>query len=312
MSRQRHPGYDRLMTDLADLYPGYAARWISTSIGNIYARVGGSGPPLILLHGYPQTNVMYHRLAPKLAGRFTLVIPDLPGYGWSAVPGSDAEHAPYTKRAMAALMIEAMEAIGFVRFGVVGHDRGGRVAYRLALDHPERVERLAVLDILPTYDYWRRLDRAYGLKIYHWLFLAQPEPLPERLIAGNTAFYVDHTLASWSKSKDLAPFDPRALAHYRLALADPSRIHAVCEDYRAGAYADNDHDAADQAAGRRIRCSMLVLWGGDGLAPAAGTPLDVWRRWADDVRGEPIDSGHFLAEENPDATAAALGGFFAA
>jgi haloacetate dehalogenase len=300
------------MPDLADLYPGFASRFMPTSIGTMFVRTGGAGPPLLLLHGYPQTNVIYHRVAPKLAERFTLVIPDLPGYGWSVMPRSDAEHTPYTKRAVAAVMVELMEALGFVRFRLAGHDRGGRVAYRLTLDHPERVERLAVLDILPTYDYWRRMDREYGLKMYHWLFLAQPEPLPEKLIGGDPVFNVDHTLASWTKSQDLAAFDPRALAHYRAALSDPSRIHAACEDYRAGAHADYDHDAADRAAGRRMTCPVLALWGAGGLAPAGDTPLDVWRQWAADVRGAPIDSGHFLAEEAPDATAAALAEFFTA
>jgi haloacetate dehalogenase len=299
------------MSELADLYPGYESRWVATAIGKMFARVGGAGPPLLLLHGYPQTNVMYHRVAGTLARRFTLVIPDLPGYGWSVVPETDAEHAPMTKRAMAAVMIELMEALGFVRFCLAGHDRGGRVAYRLALDHAERVERLAVLDILPTYDYWQRLDRAYGMKIYHWLFLAQPAPLPERLIAADPTFYCDHTLASWTRTHSLAAFDPRALAHYRAAFNEPNRIHALCEDYRAGAAADVDHDAADRAAGKRIACPTLALWGEGGLASAAETPLDTWRAWANDVRGAPIAAGHFLAEENPDATAAALGTFFA-
>src|SRR5262245_53804995 len=179
------------MSELADRYPGFASHFVSTSVGKIFARQGGSGPPLLLLHGYPLTNVIYHRVAPALAKKFTLVIPDLVGYGWSAVPSADAEHAPYTKRAMAAGMTEVMEALGFGRFGRVGHDRGRRVAHRRALDHPQRVEKLAVLDILPTYDYWQRLDRRYGLAIYHWLFLAQPEPLPERLIASNPTYYLD-------------------------------------------------------------------------------------------------------------------------
>jgi haloacetate dehalogenase len=298
------------MPDLADLYPGYVSRWIPTSIGTMFARVGGKGPPLLLLHGYPQTHVLYHRVAPALAAHFTLVIPDLPGYGWSVAPAPEADHAPHTKRAFAAVMIELMEALGFVRFRVAGHDRGGRVAYRLTLDHPGRVERLAVLDILPTYDYWQRMDRSYGLKMYHWLFLAQPHPLPERLIGCDPAFYVDHTLASWTKSNSLEAFDPRALAHYRAALGDPTRIRAACEDYRAGAVADFDHDAADRAAGRRITSPVLVLFGAGGLAPTGETPLDVWRQWATDVRGAAIDSGHFLAEESPDAIAAALIDFF--
>jgi haloacetate dehalogenase len=254
-------------------------------------------------------------VAPTLAERFTLVIPDLVGYGWSVVPKPDAEHAPYTKRAMANVMVEVMEALGFVRFGVAGHDRGGRVAYRMALDHPGRVEKLAVLDILPTYDYWQRMDRPYGLKMYHWLFLAQPAPLPERLIGGDPTFYCDATLASWTKARDLSAFDARALAYYRAALSDPLHIHAVCEDYRAGAAADFDHDATDRAVGKRITAPVLVLWGAGGLSPTAAeqgpTPLDAWRAWADDVRGAPIDSGHFVAEENPTATAAALLDFFA-
>lgn len=303
------------MADLADLYPGFAAHHVSTSVGKIFARQGGVGPPLLLLHGYPQTNVIYHRVAPALAERFTLVIPDLVGYGWSVVPKPDADHAPYTKRAMANVMIEVMERLGFVRFGVAGHDRGGRVAYRMALDHPGRVDKLAVLDILPTYDYWQRMDRPYGLKMYHWLFLAQPAPLPERLIGGDPTFYCDATLASWTKARDLRAFDERALAHYRASLSDPLHIHAICEDYRAGAAADFDHDAADRAAGKRIAAPVLVLWGAGGLSPAAAeqgpTPVDAWRAWADDVRGTPIDSGHFVAEENPKATAAALLDFFA-
>src|SRR2546429_1240009 len=175
------------MPDLGDLYPGFASHWIDTSGGRFFARRGGGGPPLLLLHGYPQTNVMWHRVAPALAARFRLIIADLPGYGWSDAPAADAAHAPYTKRAMAGAMIEAMEKLGHIRFRLAGHDRGGRVAYRLALDHPERVERLAVLDILPTYDYWQRLDRPYGFKMYHWLVLAQPPPPSQRRVGGQPA-----------------------------------------------------------------------------------------------------------------------------
>jgi haloacetate dehalogenase len=171
------------MPDLADLYPAFASHWIDTSVGKIFARSGGSGPPLLLLHGYPETNVMWHRVAPSLSARFTLVIPDLPGYGWSVMPRADAAHAPYDKRSMAKVIVEVMEALGHVRFRLAGHDRGGRVAYRLALDHRGRVERLATLDIVPTYDMWHDMDRNLAMKIWHWRFLAQPEPLPETLIA---------------------------------------------------------------------------------------------------------------------------------
>src|SRR5450432_1490621 len=177
------------MPDLADLFPGYASEWINTGSGRIFARVGGKGPPLLLLHGFSETHVMWHRVAPQLADRFTLIHADLPGYGWSDMPESDSEHTPYTKRAMAQTIIEAMEQLGHVHFALAGHDRGGRVSYRLALDHPGRLSQLAVLDILPTYDYWERMNRAYALKIYHWTFLAQPYPLPETLISGAGEFF---------------------------------------------------------------------------------------------------------------------------
>lgn len=298
------------MSDLADLFPGFASEWISTKSGRIFARVGGSGPPLLLLHGFSQTHVMWHRVAPKLSEKFTIVVADLPGYGWSDVPKSDANHTPFTKRVMAQTMIGAMEKLGHVHFGLAGHDRGGRVSYRLALDHPGRLSRLAVLDILPTYEYWARMDRAYALKIYHWSLLAQPHPLPETLLGASPDFYVKDKLASWSKSKDLSIFDPRALEHYVTAFRDPLRIHAMCEDYRAGAYADFEHDRADKEAGKKIAIPMLALWGDAGIAAAAATPLDTWKMWATNVRGRPMNSGHFITEEDPDATADLLLQFF--
>jgi haloacetate dehalogenase len=300
------------MSDLADLYPGFAAHWLDTSVGKIFARAGGSGPPLLLLHGYAQTNVMWHKVAPELAKHFSLVIADLPGYGWSAVPEADKDHAPYTKRAMAAVMVELMEALGHVRFALAGHDRGGRVSYRLALDHPGRLSRLAVLDILPTYNYWEKMSRLYALKIYHWTFLAQPYPLPETLIGGNPDFFLRQKMASQTKTKNLSAIDPRALEHYLAPFRDPSRVHAMCEDYRAGAYADYDIDKADLDAGNKITIPMLALWGDVGIASAAATPLDTWKNWATNVTGSPVDSGHFLPEENPDETAKLLKEFFVA
>ena len=300
------------MGDLADLYPGFESHWIDTSIGRMFARSGGSGPPLLLVHGYPQSNVMYHKLAPALAARFTLVIPDLPGYGWSAAPKSDADHAPYDKRSMAAVMVELMEKLGHIRFCLAGHDRGGRVAYRLALDHARRVEKLAALDIVPTYAMWHAMDRKLAMKVWHWPFLAQPEPLPEMLIGKAPVEYWDWKAASWTKRKDITCFDKGALAHYHAFFSDPLRIHATCEDYRAGRYADLAHDEADHAAGKKIACPMLALWGYAGIPSETEGPLGVWRKWADDVRGRAIDSGHFLCEENPDATAAALLEFFTA
>ena len=300
------------MSDLADLFPGYASEWISTRTGRMFARVGGSGPPLLLLHGFSETHVMWHRVAPRLADAFTLIIADLPGYGWSDMPESDAEHTPYTKRAMALSIVEAMEQLGYAQFALAGHDRGGRVSYRLALDHPGRLSRLAVLDILPTYDYWQKMDRLYALKIYHWAFLAQPYPLPETLIGGNPDFFLRQKMASQTKTKDLSAIDPRALEHYLAAFRDPSRVHAMCEDYRAGAYADFEHDRMDRDAGNGITVPMLALWGDAGIARAAATPLDTWNNWATHVTGMPINSGHFLCEEDPDATATALREFFTA
>jgi haloacetate dehalogenase len=298
------------MADLADLFPGYESKWINTTLGRIFARVGGKGPPLLLLHGYSSTHVMWHKVAPKLDDRFTLIIADLPGYGWSDMPESDKDHTPYTKRAMAKGMIEAMESLGYVHFALAGHDRGGRVSYRLALDHPGRLSRLAVLDILPTYNYWERMNRLYALKIYHWTFLAQPYPFPETMILGNPDFFLKEKMASQTKSKTLAAFDPRAMAHYLAPFRDRLRVHAMCEDYRAGAYADYDIDKADVEASKKITIPVLALWGDAGIATTAATPLDTWKSWATNVRGGPVDSGHFLAEENPDATARSLREFF--
>jgi len=300
------------MSDLADLYPGYASHFIDTAAGEIFARVGGSGPPLLLLHGHPQSNVMWHRVAAELAQRYTLVIADLPGYGWSAVPEADAEHAPYTKRAMAAAMVELMEALGHVRFRLAGHDRGGRVGYRLALDHPGRLERLAVLDIVTTFDMWRHIDARLAFRAWHWTFLALPAPFPETLIGRDPLFFFNARAAAGAREKKVI-FDPRALGHYYAAYQDPGRIHAMCEDYRAGRTTDLAHDEADRSAGKKIGCPVLALWGATGLPANAGLDaLALWRDWASDVCGFAIDSGHYLAEENPEATARALLEFFAA
>jgi haloacetate dehalogenase len=250
-------------------------------------------------------------VAEDLARQYTLVIPDLPGYGWSAAPQAHPDHAPYTKRAMAVAMIDLMEALGYVRFNLAGHDRGGRVAYRLALDHPGRLIRLATLDIVPTYAMWHDLDARLAYRIWHWTFLALPAPGPEDVIARDPVAFWDWKTAPGTKAKSLAPFDRRALAHYRTFFSDPTRIHATCEDYRAGRTTDLAHDEADRTAGKRISCPMLALWGASGIPSETKSPLDTWREWATDVRGFPIDCGHYLAEENSQATAAALKDFFA-
>ncbi len=293
------------MSDLVDLFPGFATHWVETSAGRIFARSGGSGPPLLLLHGYPQTHVEWHAVAARLAERFTVVLMDLRGYGWSSVPRSE-NGALFSKRLMADDAVAVMEALGHVRFNLVGHDRGGRVAYRLAFDQPERLERLVTLDIIPTAAMFDGLNGKNALNKYHWLFLAQAAPFPERMIGASALYFLEHTLASWSATKTLAAFDPRALAHYRAAFDEPSRIHATCEDYRAGATLDRDHDEADRAAGNTIAVPMLALWGSAGIPSSGIAPLDIWRQWARDVDGHAIESGHFVPEENPDALVKAL------
>jgi haloacetate dehalogenase len=296
--------------DLADLFPGFDSRWIDIGMGRLFARTGGAGPPLVLLHGFPQTHVMWHRIAKELAERFTVVAPDLRGYGWSSVPPGADDGSGYSKRLMAGDIVEAMEKLGHIRFAIAGHDRGGRVAYRLALDHPGRVTAIAVLDIVPTTTVWDGFDRKAALRTYHWPFLAQKAPLPETLIGGNPTFFLDWTLASWTASRSLEAFDPRALAHYRASFDSPDRIAAACGDYRAGASIDVADDAADLAAGRKISAPLLALWGSSGF-PDAGDPRAAWRAFATDVSAASVASGHFVAEENPQAVLEALVPFLA-
>lgn len=272
----------------------------------IFARIGGSGPPLLLVHGFPQTHAMWHRMAPALMQRFTCVMPDLRGYGYSSCPANDGANEAYSKREMAKDLLGLMRSLGHERFAVVGHDRGARVGYRMALDTPEAVRCLTVLDIVPTYAMWHDFTVKLAMKTYHWLFLAQPKPLPEMLIEPNPVGYLDYTIASWSKTKDLSAFSDEALAEYRLHYATPEHIHATCNDYRAGATYDLRADEADRAAGRRITCPTLALWGTAGIPSETDGPLETWRQWCGDVQGHGIDSGHFLPEENPSATLEAL------
>jgi haloacetate dehalogenase len=293
------------MSRLADLFPGFAAGWLKTGGVKLFARIGGSGPPVVLVHGFPQTHVEWWRVAPRLAESHTVVALDLRGYGRSDAPRSVAG-ASYTKRVMAADVAAAMSGLGHDRFAYIGHDRGARVGYRLALDHPGRLTSLAVLDIVPTAEMWRGMDAARAMAVYHWQFLAQPHPIPETLIGGAAREYIDHTLASWTKAKTLQAFDPRALAHYRALFADAARIHACCEDYRAGATLDWRDDEADIAAGRTIDVPVLALWGAAGLPAQGESPLEVWRRWAPHANGRALDAGHFLPEEAAEATAEAL------
>ena len=281
---------------------------------HLFARRAGEGPPLLLLHGFPQTHLMWRLVAPALARQFTVVCADLRGYGASGCPDSDGSHGPYAKRAMARDLVVLMERLGFVSFAVAGHDRGGRVAYRLALDHPGRVTRLALLDVLPTSTVWEHADARFALAYWPWSMLAQPMPLPERLLQSAAEAIVDTALDGWGPTSDA--FTPAVRAAYALPLRDPSHAHAICEEYRAAATLDQKHDADDRSAGRRIESPVLILWSkGDALDTwyaDAGGPLSLWRSWGSDVRGQAIDGGHFFPETRPDETVRALAGFFGA
>lgn len=293
------------------MFEGFQQRRIATRGTEIATRLMGQGPPLLLLHGYPQTSAIWHRMAPALAERFTVVCPDLRGYGDSGKPASDTTHAPYAKRAMAQDMVEVMASLGFDRFMLAGHDRGGRVAHRLCLDHPQRVTRAAVLDIVPTRTVFRATDQALATGYYHWFFLIQPEPLPERMIGADPLFYLHRKLAQWSAAKNLGWLSPPALAEYERCFADPATIHASCEDYRAAATIDLEHDETDLE--RKIACPLLVLWGAEGLMHRRFDVLGTWReKCAGPVEGRALPCGHFLPEEQPDATGAELMRFFTA
>ncbi len=298
------------MPDLADLFPGFNNHWIAAGAGKIFARSGGSGDPVVLLHGFPQSHVMWHRIAPALARKYFVVAMDLRGYGWSSAPDSGPPHETYSKRAMSEDVVKVMEELGHIRFHIAGHDRGARVACRLALDHPGRVTKLALLDILPTYVMWDLINANPGQFAPHWQFLARPAPEPETAIGKDAIAWQDNILALWTKARDLKAFDRRALQHYRAFFADPDHLHAACEDYRAGATLDLAHDKADLAAGRTIIAPTLLLWGTSGIPAGGAVPLAAWKALAPDAAGEAIDGGHFLPEENPDGTLRALKAFF--
>lgn len=283
------------------MFDGFQRMDIQTSQVRIHLVKGGEGPPLLLLHGYPQTHAMWHRLAPALAEHFTVVAPDLRGYGDSEKPPGDPDHQNYSKRQMAQDQVEVMQALGFERFSVVGHDRGGRVGHRMALDYPERVLKLAVLDIAPTPYVFAHLSRELALAYYHWFFLAQPKGFPERLIGFDPVGFLHRKLGGWGTG--LSAFAPEALAEYERCFRDPATIHATCEDYRAAASIDLQHHAADA---ERIRCPLLVLWGRKGVVHRTCDPIAAWREYALDVRGEAVEAGHFLCEENPAETLRAL------
>ena len=292
------------MTASPDLLPGFASHWIDTQAGKIFARSQGAGPPVLLLHGFGETHIAWRKIAPKLAERFTVVVMDLRGYGWSAVPES-AGGAAYTKREMAADAVTVMQALGHIQFALIGHDRGARVGQRLALDHPGRITKLALFDIPP-------LEEGFGggdlQRVGRAKFMSYEAPRPENLIALDPIGYLEDALRSGTKAKTLEPFGEAALDAYRAAFNDPLRIHAFCEDFRAGEGPDKEMLQADKAAGKKILAPTLLLWSAAHF-PAEPPLTEAWRAWADDLRGEAIDAGHYLAEEAPEAVLGALEGF---
>ena len=294
-------------------FDGFEAGTFHVNGTEIFARIGGTAgaPPLLMLHGFPQTHAIWHRVAQRLAPHFRLVLPDLRGYGDSAKPPGQADHANYSKRTMARDMAGLMTQLGHERFGVVGHDRGGRVAHRLALDHAPRVTRLALLDIAPTLDMYAATDMRFATLYYHWFHLIQPAPLPERMIGGDPAFYLHWALGGFSardeggrNAEGTAFIEPEALAEYERCFCTPQAIHAACEDYRAAAGIDLEHDRESRRAGTRIACDTLVLWGERGVVHALFEPLALWRaQCTAAVVGEAVPAGHFIPEELPELTA---------
>jgi haloacetate dehalogenase len=292
---------------MSDLFPGFAVERRVVNGIRINVRQGGHGPPLLLLHGFPQSHAIWHRVAAPLAERYSLVMPDLRGYGDSDKPTSALDHAPYSKRVMAQDMVELMQSFGHATFFVCGHDRGGRVAHRLALDHPQRVLRMIVLDISPTRTMYERTTMEFAQLYYHWFFLIQPAPLPETLIGGDPTLFLRTKLGAWGSS-GTGLFDPRALAEYQRCFT-PEAIHAMCEDYRAGASIDLEHDRTD--AHRRIDCPLHVLWGERGVVHRLFSPLDDWReRATGPVSGLPVPGGHYIPEELPERLVEEMCAFF--
>jgi haloacetate dehalogenase len=281
--------------------PGFDYRCVDVAGVTINCAVAGSGPPLLLLHGYPQNHLVWRQVAPGLARDHTVVLADLRGYGDSAKPKPDEAGRVYSKRFMARDQVGLMRELGFGRFGLVGHDRGGRVAHRLVLDHPEAVERLAVLDIVPTRHVFRHVSREMGLAYYHWFFLAEPNGIPEHMIAADPAFWLDSQMD--------AGIEPDVMADYIRCFSDPATIAGSCADYRAAASTDLTDDDQSFAAGQKIGCPVLVLWGSQGFVGRAYEPLSVWQEYAADVRGTALPTGHFPPEEAPDLVLEALAGF---
>ncbi|RFA11686.1 alpha/beta hydrolase [Subtercola boreus] len=286
------------------MFETFEQQHVSTERGKIFVRVGGIGSPVLLLHGYPQSHVMWHAVVNTLAGEHTVIAADLPGYGSSFRPPLTADHSAYSKRQISNDLVQMMHALGHDQFAVAGHDRGGRVAYRMALDHPDRVTAVAAFDVVPTAEVWQRADAKFALTYWHWVFLAQPAPLPEALINANPSAFFDLHVRALGLGRKNQQYPPELMEIYRRLLDDTSVVEGICEDYRAGATLDRMHDEADQSAGNRIRCPVLVLWSATGALPKLyGDVLAVWRPWANDLRGRGLEASHFLVEDEPDQVA---------
>lgn len=277
-------------------FPNFKNRKIKTSETEINLMIGGGGPPLLLIHGYPQNHIMWHKVAPTLAKKYTVVATDLRGYGDSGKPKTDEQHYPYSKRAMAKDQVEVMAALGFDTFKVIGHDRGARVAHRMALDYPTQIEKLVLLDILPTLWLYDHTDQDFATKYWHWFFLIQPYPVPETLI-GNSSDFMEKAIFGPLATSGACTTE--SIAAYSRTIKDTAILHASCEDYRAGATIDLEHDRTDFEA--RIQCPLLILWGAKNLAYQKQDVLKIWREKAINVSGKAVDSGHFIAEEVPDS-----------
>ncbi len=289
-----------------DFYPGFQRQTIQTSGTSINVVSGGSGPPLLLLHGYPQTHIEWRKMAPDLARSYTLAMPDLRGYGDSGKPPGGDNHINYSKRSMALDQVEVMGKLGFRQFALVSHDRGSRVAHRLVLDHPDCVTKLVMMDICPTHYMYKTADREMASVYYHWFFLIQPEPFPETLIGRSVDEVLKHLMGAVMPKG----IEPEAYAEYRRCFSDPATIHAACEDYRAAASIDLEHDEADMD--KKISCPVLVLWGANGLVGRKYDVLFVWKDRAKRVSGKALPGGHWLAEELPDQTLAEIKSFLSA
>ncbi|MGB7084490.1 MAG: alpha/beta hydrolase [Phormidesmis sp.] len=290
------------------MFSNFTAQKIALAEITLNLRIGGSGPPLLLLHGYPQTHVMWHKVAPALAQHFTIVCPDLRGYGDSDAPPSDPQHLTYAKRTVARDLVALMSHLGFETFMAAGHDRGGRVLHRLLLDHPRRVSRAAVLDIVPTRHIFNTINQQMATTYEHWFFLIQPNGFPEHLIGQDSAYYLTTKLHQWSANPDA--FSPAAMAEYLRCFRRPPVIHATCEDYRAAASIDLAHDEADIAQKKKIECPLLVLWGAKGAMEKNYDVLGVWDSYAKQVQGQALPCGHFVPEEAPNEVVRSLSDFF--